>query len=671
MTGRVATPNLVLRQLAQQIAGSLTSEDVRTIALLYAPRVQGLGADSSGDSDVLRSAWLLLATWLTAYSLGQLTSSDTLQSAFEWFMQDRGVRQVALPLSRLETFAEVLDPEDCAALLPYLLDPLAQGTRRALLRSTDEAPDRLQRKQQGVFYTPADVAQYMATRVGNCLPPGRVTVLDPAAGSGVFLRSAMSSLAFGREVRLFGLDLNAEAADFTSFVLLVAGGWSGWPSPWALWHCHRIDQATTDSLLIRGLVRPNGEMAAHRLLRHRANVRDSLRAGEDPQRGGPSSAPEFVADAFPELGSGADVILSNPPYASVGSHPSASDLGKRFLSGGGSVVSANANMFPLFVEQSSRLLNPRGVLAVVVPLSVTFGTTSQVCRLRQVMTDWPASLEFISFDRTPDALFGDDVKTRNTVIIARRGPDRSVRTTGLLRWTSRTRRDLFQSIITTEVSRDIAGLVPKVSTTQHYAIYQAARRNPDHLAGWVIDWSRHKPDVEVSAQQHCVYLAPTAYNWLNVLVDISALSRLGHTSEGFYQAVSICSEMHRFAAYSVLASRVVYLLWRIEGDGFHVTRSFAERIPVPSTQDDIASLATLGEALWEQAKTRPIISVNCGRRSVALPPCSMEQVSKIDELLIRSLGLPRDVDVAAWHEQNVIVDLGDERRRSIFETRRH
>jgi type I restriction-modification system DNA methylase subunit len=116
-------------------------------------------------------------------------------------------------------------------LLPYILDPHGPGSRLSVKRNPQTGTARARKRAEGVFYTPADVAEYMA---GACLdfldrlcPP---MVFDPACGTGVFLRAALKQLrilyprqnAFSlASTCLFGADIDPWPLDAAAFVLFA------------------------------------------------------------------------------------------------------------------------------------------------------------------------------------------------------------------------------------------------------------------------------------------------------------------------------------------------------------------------------------------------------------------------------------------------------------------
>jgi hypothetical protein len=464
---------------------------------------------------------------------------------------------------------------------------------------------------------------------------------------------------------LYGIDVNPMAAEFTSFVLLSIAGWNGFPSPWAAWHCNRLNQATGDSLLLEQ-DREVDEISTRRLAREREDVRAGLMSGLVLPPAALSSVPgRSLADFFPEVATGVDVVLTNPPYAPFGPHPEAKKLSRYFRCLADQLPRPATNVFPLFFEQGWRLLGPNGSMSIVVPLSVMFGDGGPVAGLRKEVARWNADIEFISFDRTPDALFGDDVKTRNTIVTITPAPNRIIRTSGLIRWTSRSRTALFSSIESTRVDEDIEALVPKVSDAHEYGLYRALRTWPHRMKSWTVRSSRVIPSQGVGTSGSAFYVAQTAYNWLNCIADIGALAEHGHSSSCSYNAVETASAERAFASYAIGVSRVAYLLWRIEGDGFHVTKRFIDALPVPVDPKVIRELATLGEEIWTLARCGRVVSTNRGQQSVSFPPLSQSMLDQIDRSLLAGMEIESGFDLESWCRRNVVVDLDDQRRQKL------
>ncbi len=97
------------------------------------------------------------------------------------------------------------------------------------------------------------------------------------------------------------------------------------------------------------------------------------------------------------------------------------------------------------------------------------------------------------------------------------------------------------------------------------------------------------------------------------------------------------------AAFAVLSSRMCFWLWHVEGDGFHLTSDFLQRLPIwAAMQDDQTrcQLADLGRQLWTQAKKNVVGSVNGGKQTYSFHAGHSHALTiEIDRLLMNSLGL--------------------------------
>src|SRR5947209_8317960 len=89
---------------------------------------------------------------------------------------------------------------------------------------------------------------------------------------------------------------------------------------------------------------------------------------------------------------------------------------------------------------------------------------------------------FRSFDRSPDAMFGDDVKQRVTIVTREIGqPEQRFRvwSSGLHRWTSRSRHELFNCLpqpTPLDVHTIVAG-VPRIGSEWEKLLFEEVSRH--------------------------------------------------------------------------------------------------------------------------------------------------------------------------------------------------
>ena len=567
---RLAKP---IRDYAERLAETVSHDRFED---LYAPHRQGLGFTLQPEERGRRAAWGLIGQWLVAYSAGNASAAEGLAATHSWFWKGNDIAESVTVPNAVVPLPLDTPAVEVRALLPYLLDSMAAATRRDVLNARSTAEQRAIRKKAGVYYTPGDVAHLMVDRALSATTQEHELWLDPAHGSGVFLRAVLSACV-GDSVRdcLYGVDLDPMAAETTSFVLtsedlhLRPQG----AAPWQRWHRFRRNLATGDALLID---------AAH--MRHPLDPEELTlcKAGHPLGR----SDPWRLEFAFPEVaGRGFSRVVANPPYAALQPTAGAFHIPSLHPVTGASTA---ADISPIFVELAAAVLTDDGALAVVTPLSEVTSTRSPFPQLRQHLAAMPGSVEFLAFDRVPDALFGDDIKTRNAIIHVDKAAPSGVAVSPLHRWTSKTRHRALAEVPIVKVS-DIPGVpvsLPKVGNDWERDLYLACLRHTGRVDSWLTRRSAQplgriqRPAAHPTSDVLAV--APTAYNFLGVTRDPFRAVTDGHDSQNPLSLLQFRTEAHASAAYAVLCSRVAFWLWHVTGDGFHVTTTLTRLCPVPN-----------------------------------------------------------------------------------------
>ncbi|UOD83475.1 Eco57I restriction-modification methylase domain-containing protein [Paenarthrobacter ureafaciens] len=630
---------------------------------LYAPSRTGLGFTLDTSDESRRAAWALIGEWLVAASVGASCVAEGLGSVHNWFWSgsDR-------ELGTVPELAIALDSDNAVelrALMPYLLDPMAAATRRDLLRAQSTAEERRARKASGVYYTPGDVAQLMVERVLSAGESTRQHLwLDPAHGSGVFLRAVLSAISGQPRARdrIYGVDLDPFAAESASFVLtaedLVLNPEG--PAPWDRWHRFRRNFATGDGLLIDTTLTPTQPTF------------DFDQQPNRPQDGHPlgSSGPWRLESAFPEIaGNGFSRVVANPPYAAL--QPADVNFHIPYLhpvTG----LGAKQDISAVFAELCSNLLPSDGAMAIVLPLSVVSSTRAPFPELREHLSKQPGWLELLSFDRVPDALFGDDIKTRNAIVHLDKAASARFTVSPLYRWTSRTRQAALGNIPVTSVDGldGVPQTIPKIGFDWERELFTACASQPRRLDNW--QTRRQLLPLEratsvILDDSDVLALAPTAYNFLGVVREPYRAVTEGHDSQSSFSILRFDSDLHASAAYALLSSRLAFWIWHVTGDGFHVTNALHRRIPAPNGDTvRLGRLAELGDKLWKAALPSPVVSTNRGSTTVAFPTWThTDLIDEIDSEVGASIGVDYAARLAAWHKQLVVVDLDSERRNMI------
>lgn len=603
---------------------------------LFGSRDRALGTPARRDDP--RPEWAALGMWSVATLAAH--AGLRLAEAEEWFFARPPSLTTAFTKSSLLQAEHELASVDAVALrdlLPYAIDPYGPGTRRSVINDPSQEAARSARRRQGIYYTPGDVAAYMT---GLIVKRGDERVLDPACGTGVFLLAAARRLGECSGIdtpitHVYGVDTDALAIDGACFVLaahVLASERDA--APWRAWHTARLNLAERDALTL---------LVNHQALSRTVEIRVVSRARSDLKRDlaetnilpMPRDLPradwgDSLPALFPEWVEGFAVV-GNPPYAPLGDRRDLARL--RDLSVlQGSTVSASTNAFIPFVEFMWTATGKHQSSALVVPMSIAYNTTRAFRSLRRGVRDSGGHWSFRFFDRTPDSLFGDDIKQRTAIAVRDPGPSFEVATTGIMRWTSRQRRGLFERLPTPlELGpADIALGIPKVSQVWELETVMRLRERHERLSETLHvseAGSARSPDLSVD-------VGSTAYNHLAVFRDGGPIA--DRVSGNYFAALDATQADW---GYAILSSTVVYWLWRIDGDGFHVPLSWVLSLPFSWLGTGLdQQLAGLGRLAWEEAVEQPVLALNRGRATVSYRAAS-RHVDEIDREVLRRCGL--------------------------------
>ena len=574
-----------------------------------------------------RSAWGAVAiTIIEAAATGKAPSA---RRALVWF----GVHCDADLAATDAALAPLGGHSDLLALMPYLLDTYGRTTRLDVMHDDRLRSARDARKRKGSFYTPADVVTFMVDAIAspqNAASYADEHWFDPACGSGVFLAEALrrreadgpdALRTFGMQ-RLHGSDVSPQACDFAAFTILslVTGGGS---SPLETWRAIRTNFVALDAT-------KHGTDANGR------SLRTLLGLGKAPLR-----------------------LICNPPYVSGGSSIS---LGDGF---------PTRSLYLPFLEMAWRVSNgDADAASMVVPLALGANRSADHRRCRTAMAQAGGTWTLLFFDRQPHALFGEEAKTRATIAIRRPGPKPAeIRTSGLLKWTSRQRAAIFSEARSTSIGQaNIGRMVPKLGSEQEVALYQAfdafglrsgMRPELSSVAAQDIVGTKLTADVFVSG---------TAYNFLNVFRNYpDSMSWRGTLSaSGIHRLV--CDSIEAAdAVNAILVSRLAFWFWHVECDGFHVPAWFLGELPLLNIRLDVsatARLAELGRKAWAGLQRDIHCSTNRGRLTFAFRPTEIGAVrAEIDRVLLALIGVdPTLSDMLELFETRVVSIDGSVRR---------
>ena len=586
-------------------------------------------------------AWDIVAMWLTGIVANNLSIEATLREAGEWFLggdeSDVLTELLSAPgIGQAEkALPSDMNAEVCREVLPYILDPHGPGSRLSVMRDPTTRAARVRKRAEGVFYTPADVATYMVRGCldslhNDCLP----TIYDPACGTGIFLRAALRELSQRHSDKgvlslafecLFGSDVAPWPLDATAFVLLaelLSRDPEQHNPPVELWSRLRLNLRRIDTLLLDP-VSLNG-------------------------RGNDNSRRVSLSKLFSAMKEEPTVIVGNPPYADLGTPPHVEDLIRPFKTLRVKPV-PTAEVYVAFLEQMIRLGNRKLCAgSLVLPLSIASNTGPQFTVARQLIQETPGRWRFAFFDREPQALFGEDVKTRNAILFWSRdasSTDSTLASGPLRRWRGNSREAMFDGIRFTQIHCDIRPGIPKVEGSRQAKAVETLSARWDRLGHAVYGVKRMSLADTFAASDDIVFVGTTAYNFLNVFLSPPSTVFEGspRLSENHPHAIHCATPEIALAVFGILSSHLAYWWWHTHGDGFHLLRRFIMTFPFGNdvlNNHNMDFLSNSGSTLWSAISTHPTVSLNRGRVSLAYNPNHHTATRRsVDRLLASVAGL--------------------------------
>lgn len=605
------------------------------------------------------AAWNLIALWITA-AITLNNRNYSLNEAENWFHgKDKNKTHMLtslVPPTKLSEADNILNnlviDSEFKQLLPYILEINGPGSRASVIKNPLTLSSRTIKRKVGVFYTPADVADYMNEHVYR-LYDGDIStakVLDPACGTGVFLLSMVRLVKkiTGSGFSTFnyitscihGLDISSHALDIAAFLLLMecfTDGAHNLITPKYAWKSIRSNLIELNALL----------------------VVPSLQNRNRPLDLGNCKDLTTLKTACLKANNGFDVLIGNPPYTSLGSNIENAQFKNSYASLKTAKVNSNTKVYPLFVEMMWQLTKPGcNTSALVLPLSISYHTGAQFQACRKSMSDSGGHWEFAFFDREPHALFGEEVKTRNAIVFRtenantpKRGQSAELKATSLYRWSSRNRSYMFSNISFASLNNiSITDGIPKLGNKLQVECFVALNNLKSSFSAVPRNIFKSTPAMVLNNNNPLmVVVGGTAYNFLNVYhpIKLQTNSIREELSKSPIHCLQFDSINEAHVAFSVLSSRLVYWLWYVLGDGFHVTARLFKAIPFNKdliTKDDYSELSNIGKTLWEKLQNRYFVSSNKGRFNVGFRPLEYHiERDAIDNILVKSYGLNQDI----------------------------
>ncbi|MEW6619300.1 MAG: N-6 DNA methylase [bacterium] len=569
---------------------------------VHTPLIENTPTDYGKNVNLLTNA--ILSMWLTGVSTNNVNKNAGLLESVMWFYNG----YIKLDINPLEKWLNNISTQSLCELsynemfldlYPYILE-IYETDNELFLKNGFE---RMKKREFGIYYTPSDVAYFMIKNIVE-KKKDRLDFLqgewiDPACGSGLFLKTIVEYyinekfipnriediIRFIKE-KIYGIDISRQAIQSSAFNLLtfcLSQTDVNIDRPWYYYQTIKKNLAVMDATKL-----------------NRSLIKKIF-----------SIINDFT------------FFVTNPPYS------------KRIR---------GDYLYPDFIRIMWSVCKPQhSAGAIVVPLSITYNTGREFCKIREDIMNINRICYFTNFDRTPDSLFGDDVKTRNTIIFIDQNKNnkKSIFTTPLLRWNSRNRTSLFKNITHTCLENlNIKQSIPKIGTDFEKTLYFKLLNRKSRLRQDIIEdnSNKHTPNR--------IFVGRTSYNWLSIYRFNPYSTNDEENSYSTLFPISFKTEKDANIAYGILTSRILYWLWRVEGDGFHLNLSFIKRVPY-SINDLSPKQKTIVEEnsikLWESISKKPIVSNNSKVKSITYCPYNAEEnINEIDRILLELVDMPTE-----------------------------
>lgn len=499
------------------------------------------------------------------------------------------------------------------SLWPYALETFEYSPEQFLGSSYARGIHRIgfAKKSQGIYYTPEDVISFMTEECERHFTddmPCR-TYLDCSCGAGAFLLHtadrilqrhegplSADDIAALVERSIWGIDISPAAVLNAKFLFMA----------YAYEKCPKMEgaQALWDTL------------ESHIIC------------------GDAAKLPELMEE-HPRMPKKFDCITGNPPYVTLDGHD---------------------NLCIRFVENMMAFSSERSSSALILPLSVTFSQSRSFSKLRQaIMDDKSATWRFASFDRTPDSLFGDHVKTRNTIVFRTTlESPRQILSTGIIRWTAENRDELFTDLKYADV-QDVMDrtCIPKLQNGLELDAYRKLKRGGEPLA--FLLWQKD------GSGEHCVAVNGTAYNWICAYDHLPPSEDLSGrpyipSSMALY---TLPSQEDVYFCVAMLSNRITYWYWTATGDEFHVGSRLYDTLYLGKgsfSREAYLRIVSLGREYCSSITKYPTCSYNAGKKVVNYDYRPLLPVVRsIEAEIIRAKQIdPAFLDyIADWHYSQV------------------
>lgn len=434
------------------------------------------------------------------------------------------------------------------------------------------------RREKGTYYTPNDVTKYITVNtiknailsklnysqlpeinnfdnLTNNLLTNRhfggnkmkfvkaiksLKILDPTCGSGAFLLTAFSELfkilkyldgsssneseiAISALNTLYGVDIEPAAVTITKTLMLMeilmVDGTKGFNAfPWNNFKTGNSLWGDTDFSGVNDYINKKTDSNGKKLL----------------------EAPFVWKKEFNDIKF--DCIIGNPPYIELSKARKSYRIDSNFK------YSKCGNVYALVLERSMQLLSKKGFLGMIIPIS--FISTNRMAPIFNHVLSNSERLYVSSFADRPSCLFSG-VHQKLNIIFAKKGKNGDLFTSSYYHWYKNEQPQLFSRIRYIENSQKI-----KIGSPLEKSIVRKVQTQPKFLSDY----------FSSSSTPYCLYVNTRAAFFIKT-------SLYPQKSKEF-KPIYFHNERILHVVNSLLNSNLVFVLWEMFGDGWHVQLKF-------------------------------------------------------------------------------------------------
>ena len=464
------------------------------------------------------------------------------------------------------------------------------------------------KKNSGIYYTPADVVSFMINKCYDTLSSKgseqNFIYLDCSCVSGIFLMSIIDKYIDGEND-------NQKILDFIS------------NSIWG------IDKSNIATETCRVVIL----MGVLKRIRDFSFINELWDVLEKNIVCGDSLDMENVLSSNVKFPRKFSCIIGNPPYVTV---------------------SARGNLFISFVNNLINYSDKDSCSSLIVPLSICYSQVSEFVNLRnRIFDEQDVKWEFYNYDRSPDSLFGDQVKTRNTILFRTSNvEEKAFYTTRLQRWTSENRRDLFSNIEQVQFNSCRFLVIPKIASEVEKIAFERLSVGENSIWQLCVNYNS---DFSVAVNGK-------AYNWLCAYAQIPpSTDEYGNPYiPGSMKMFNFFSDKDKYLFIALLCNRVAYWYWSVIGDGFHLNTSLLQNLKIGKDDFDENSFNRLSEIgkLYSECLVRyPVKSYNSQKCIINYNHLKCrEYFSEAEKIIIKNIGIPIEFEeyIEEWYDRQVL-----------------